>query len=194
MNKLMNKYLNYMYKNGNILQEEMEIYKFGLECMILKVIHIASYVFIAIMMSEIFELFFILSALIPLRKRAGGYHAKTEAGCYIISCAAVYLGLLFHKLVCNNNIYMMSWIISSFVIFLFAPVDNANKRMNCDEKDYYKKETRTIVLFIGTIVVLSWLIRVEIVAEMLIIGMILVASSLLAEKFNVLMRTDRSHA
>ncbi len=67
-------------------EEEIEIYQFGIECMLLKVVHIVSYLLIGICMRELLSLLVSGSILIPLRRKAGGFHAKTRMGCYIFSC------------------------------------------------------------------------------------------------------------
>lgn len=182
MQKVINKMLDSLVEYGNIIQEEREIYSFGIECMILKAIHVISYVFLAIIMHQLFELLIMLSVLILLRKNAGGYHAKTRIGCYIVSCMTVYLSLLFHKLVDIDEIYFIGWILCSVMIFLLAPIDNANKRMDQIEKSYYKKVTRKILVIIGIAVLLCWLVGAEIIMEMIIVGMAVLTISLLTEK------------
>lgn len=182
MEKVVNSILNRLVKYNDITQEEKATYGFGFECLILKIIHIISYIFIAVIMKQLLELLIMLSVLIPLRKRAGGYHAKTRLGCYMVSCITVYASLLLQKLVDNDKVYFSCWIICSAVICLLAPVDNENKRINQLEKIYYKKATRTITFFIGIIIILSWLIGIEIIMQMLIIGMVVLTISLLTEK------------
>lgn len=182
MEKVVNRILNRLVKYSDITQEEKAIYRFGFECMILKIIHLITYIFIAIIMKQILELLIMLSVIIPLRKRAGGYHAKTRLGCYMVSCITVYASLLMYKFVDNDKVYFSCWIICSAVICLLAPLDNENKRINQLEKIYYKKATRKIIFVIGIIILLSRLIGIKSIMRLLIIGLVVMTVSLLTEK------------
>lgn len=65
-----------------ISKDDLEIYSFGLECMFLKLLHYISYLIIGIALDSLLSLFVSACILIPLRTKAGGYHANTRIGCY----------------------------------------------------------------------------------------------------------------
>ncbi len=94
MDRLVRGILHKIQTEELVDKEDIEIYQFGLECMLLKLIHIVSYLLIGICMGEVFSLIVSGSILIPLRRKAGGYHAKTRLGCYIFYCIGGILG--FH--------------------------------------------------------------------------------------------------
>lgn len=79
-----------MVKDGIILESEQDIYDFGIECLLLKLIHYISYITIAVMMQQVFDLFVMACAFYPIRVNAGGYHARTRIGCYFVSCLTVF--------------------------------------------------------------------------------------------------------
>lgn len=90
MDRLVKSILLKMQTMKFVDEEDIEIYQFGLECMLLKLVHITSYLLIGICMREFFSLLVSGSILIPLRRKAGGYHAKTRIGCYLFSCCVVF--------------------------------------------------------------------------------------------------------
>ena len=93
MDRLVNCILFKMQSEKLVDEEDIEIYQFGLECILLKLIHIISYLLIGICMEDVFSLLVSGSILIPLRRKTGGYHAKTRVGCYIFSCCVVIMSI-----------------------------------------------------------------------------------------------------
>ena len=75
-----------LVSNEIINEKEADLYQFGIECLVLKLIHCISYLCIAACFQMVPQLIVIGCVLIPLRRNAGGYHAKTKMGCYIFSC------------------------------------------------------------------------------------------------------------
>ncbi|MGB8452166.1 MAG: accessory gene regulator B family protein [Anaerocolumna sp.] len=129
-----------------ITEDETTIYKFGMECLVLKLIHCISYLCIAVCLKKLPELIVIGCVLIPLRRNAGGYHAKTKIGCYIFSCFYVLSILLVSKTVINQFMWWGSLVLSDGIIFFMSPVDNGNKRLDRKEILYYRKKSRYMLI------------------------------------------------
>ncbi len=184
MEKLVNTVTNSMLGHGIISTEDQDIYKFGIECVILKVIHYISYLTIAMVMKEPFALIIMACTFFPLRKSVGGYHAKTRIGCYIVSCLTVFAGLWFYKQEFSSKVYLICWIISSFTIFIFAPLDNENKRMGELELRYYRKKARIIISLMGALAGIAWACGIENISRMLICGITVSANAIIVGKMN----------
>lgn len=174
---------NSMVSNGTILAEEQELYNFGIECAILKVIHYISYIVIAILFKGVFELMIIACAFLPLRKNAGGYHARTRMGCYIASCLMVFVALLICKYKFSNEVYFICWLVSSSIIFIFAPMDNENKKMCQIEVLQYKKKSRIVILIIASVVLCCWILKYTNISRILICGVAMSAICIIISKF-----------
>lgn len=129
-----------------ILEEDTEIYKFGMECLVLKLLHIISYLCIAAWLKMLPELIVIACVLIPLRRNAGGFHAKTKTGCYMFSCFYVISILLVSKTVISQFLWWGALVLSDAIIFFMSPVDNENKRLDKKEMEYFKKKSRYILI------------------------------------------------
>lgn len=171
-----------LISNGIILEEDQEIYCFGIECIILKIIHYLSYFAISFLLEMPLQLMIMGFAFMPLRKNVGGYHAKTKLGCYIISCLIVFFSLMFYRYDTSNFLYAGCWIVSMLVIYLMAPCDTANKRMSESEIQYFKRNSRIIILVIGTLVLLGEILHLRGISKLLIIGSTVSAISLIAGK------------
>lgn len=132
-----------------IPEEETEIYTFGMECLVLKLIHCISYLGIAACFGMLPELIAIGCVLIPLRRSAGGYHAKTRTGCYLFSCFYVFIILFVSKAVINQYVWWGALALSDGVIFFMSPVDNDNKKLDEKETLYYRKKSRHILILVN---------------------------------------------
>lgn len=85
--------------------------------------------------------------IFPLRKNAGGYHAETKSRCLLYSSA-----ILFVSVICFVQVEWLDLgyiLVAGFffaIIFLLAPVENDNKRLELVEYRVYRKRARIILL------------------------------------------------
>lgn len=96
---------------------------------------------------------------IPLRTYAGGYHARTQWGCYISSVVlivAVLLGIRF--IPWTNFIIIAISIISGLIIYILSPVEDSNKPLDTTEVKAYGKKARMILGFeFGVLILLMFI-------------------------------------
>lgn len=169
-------------ENGIILEEEQEVYDFGIECIILKGIHYASYFLIALFMKAPFALFIMGCAFLPLRRSAGGYHAKTRIACLLVSCFTVFAAILFFKLNVGTEVYFLGFLISVILIIVYAPLDNENKRMNQLEMQYFRKKARIILMIVGMVILGARVCGYLDICKMLISGVMVSAIAIIGGK------------
>lgn len=139
--------------------EDIEIYQFGLECLLLKAVHITSYFLIGICMRELFSLIVSGSILIPLRRKIGGYHAKTRVGCYVFSCMFVYILCMLNKIIWRHEVGIMGMILAEILIFHFAPVENENRMLELQEKMLFRKQAIQLLITVNVIISIIFLIH-----------------------------------
>lgn len=182
MKKIIGYISNSMVNDGIILESEQDIYDFGIECLLLKLIHYISYITIAVMMRQVFDLFVMACAFYPLRVNAGGYHAKTRIGCYFVSCLTVFSGLMIYRQHFSDKVYFICWIAASIIIYLNAPLDNEGKIMSRSEVEYYKKKTRVVIIVLGVLIGGIWELNKDYIGKMLICGIVISAIAIFTEK------------
>ena len=131
-------------------QEEIDIYKFGLECCLLKTVHYITYCLIALVCDCFWEFLIFI-----LRKYAGGVHANTRMGCLIISNLFLSGVLIVGQRIEKCALLSILSILSLLVIILFAPVDNPNRVLSYIEKKKFRKKAifisllEIVISFIG---------------------------------------------
>ena len=133
--------------NNIISSEDVEAYAYGLEILISTVINFMAAIFIALLTGEFFTFAVCLTAFITLRLNAGGYHAKTHAGC--ISVLVIFL-LVFTAAVkllpppAKTVFSAIFMIVSLITISFFAPVEHPNHPLSLKSKK--KLRSKTLIL------------------------------------------------
>jgi accessory gene regulator B len=177
--------VNSLCESGLINQEDKEIYLFGIETALLKIIHYSTMLIIGIFFGMIPQTITFIIAYTVLRQYAGGYHANTRMRCYIISWFMMISSLLFIKL-CPIQamlwISLLSIISSCILIFLMVPVENKNKPLDTAERNRYGAMARIIAaaeviisfifMFINLQLTLSIALSLLFTSVMLILGKI----------------------
>lgn len=91
MEEISSKITEWLIKQQVIQRDDMEIYQYGLFHMIMNLADIISIILISLYFGKIELAVIYLVFFCVLRKYAGGYHAKTIVGCYIITLSTVTL-------------------------------------------------------------------------------------------------------
>lgn len=147
MEKLFGLITKALVENGNISEENEEVYQYALKSMLILGVNIALSLIIGICMGMPGYCVLFLCALIPLRSDAGGYHASNLIVCYLLSFASLILTMIWVKEISifRTVITSVAAFVSLICIFLFAPLDSRNKPIEADEKECIRKRARMIV-------------------------------------------------
>ena len=187
--------LNQLIKQNIIDSEDEEIYRFGLEGLFLKLIHYASYFVIAFFAHEMTRFLLFFAAFLVLRKSAGGYHAKTKAGCYISSCFVVFGMVNCIKIVTGwKYIVFVGCILTVFsdiCISAYAPLGNRNRRYDKEEIIIFRRRTVGFLISENVLVILLWLAGKVNYAMPIVLGIGVEAGLLIIEKIRV-MKVNRN--
>lgn len=145
----------------NIEEEDKEIYIFGIYQGLFFLLNVATTLFIGFILNKFLESVLFLIFFIPLRIYAGGYHAKTQFRCYIMSSITTIIILYLISFLYNNIgvTSIIGYIISAVVIWSAVPVENANKLLYIEEKIKYKNIVRKILYIYTGILILSYSIK-----------------------------------
>ena len=134
MERFFEKITRALVENGNIREEEEEVYQYALKSML-----------ILGGMPGYCVLF--LCMLVPLRSDAGGYHAPNLFICYLLSFASLILTMFWAKETSVFQLAIVSALAlgSLLLIFLFAPLDSKNRPLEGQERKCIRKRARIVV-------------------------------------------------
>lgn len=152
LEKLSEKFSQQLINSGIISEEDYDIYTYGFFQLIMMILNISTSLALGIVFKLLIPCILLNIAFIPLRINAGGYHADSPVRCYVNSTAIIALLLAIIKWV-SFPIFVpvIMVIVSSILIWFFAPVDTADNPCNEIEKVVYGKRIK-ITLIIETIV------------------------------------------
>lgn len=139
------------YQSGLINQTEKEIYRFGFETALLKCVHIIAMLLIGAAFKMPLEAVTFIAVYSSLRIYAGGFHAKSRLGCFLISCVMM-TGVLFivkyYQSYGIRTLFVLSAMsIATAVILFLSPVAAVNKPLDQIEIKHYKKRVYIVTCF-----------------------------------------------
>lgn len=131
-----------LLKNNAINQEELNVYVYGIQLLILSVIDWCITFLLMLLIGEIYLSVAYLSVFFLLRKHCGGYHAETHIRCILISNVVYILSVLISaNAVCKNfEIWLfIGEFINLIIIHKFSPAEHPNKPISKSEFIRHKK-------------------------------------------------------
>ena len=127
---------------------DRDIYEYGVQHILITLLNITTVIIIGIVLNAVIEAIAFITAFIPLRIFAGGFHFSTPIKCYIFSSCFVAAVLLAMRYV-NKSIliYCLLYCLAILIILILSPVDDLNKPLDQVEKKVYRKKT---IIVLGT--------------------------------------------
>lgn len=150
---MVEKTIKFLVRNAMIEPAEMEIYQYGLALLIKKILHVFVIFFIGFLGGEFFGVLVFLTSYASIREYAGGYHAKTELGCYfctgIVTVSTLFLIHIFH-LICLEWVLLLLFSCGTAIWFL-SPQEAHNKPLEIEEKLVYRKKAHLYLILEGIV-------------------------------------------
>lgn len=162
-------------------EDDEDVYRFGLECLLLKLIHYSSYLFIGFVLRMTIPMLVSAMALMTLRSRSGGYHAKTRFGCYLFSCFVVFLVCMLNKVMFPGWLLVLVVFMVNIVVCCFAPLENENRILDLSEIKEFRKQALSL-LGIADVVIITTALMDCIISQWLLNGILIAAILILLEK------------
>lgn len=151
--------INHLSSKTEINMDYRDIYSYALEKYISGLINTIVFTAVAFLFRIPLETVVFFAFYAPLRKYAGGIHAKTRVQCTILSLVIFLMLIHAAKLICMSKYwFLIAAIALAFAItavFLFAPVDSEKRRLSEDLKNHYRGISRKIVVSEGILILLA---------------------------------------
>ena len=165
----------------NIIEAaDSELYEYGFWQGSVLFFNFLTVVLLGILFNMLLESIIFLIFYGVLRTIAGGYHARTQHACYILSILLMVVVLIMLKTFpWNTIICCILTILSISVIFILAPVQDENKLLDETEKKIFKKLSRVISLLYGFIIFLLFLLNKNELAYCVVISLFTISIMLI---------------
>lgn len=142
------KIIQYLLNHNAINDDNLEIYQYGINLLIKKVLHIITIIMVGILFDNFWGIFLFLVSYTNIREYAGGYHAKSALGCYICTFIVSIMAIVLLNILEKISFFCAYVILFSFgiVIWKLSPVESANNKLSVEDKEYYLRKVRRIVI------------------------------------------------
>ncbi|MBQ9516956.1 MAG: accessory gene regulator B family protein [Eubacterium sp.] len=160
ISKISNHFVSLLEKNKTISTDESEIYSYGFFILISHVVYFVICLILGIIFKCAIESVAFLTSFQFIRKYAGGYHAKTETRCEILSAASIAVCIMFIKLA---NLYdlrivlLLFSLVSVVVILVLSPLESPVKPLSKQEHMRYRTISWIILLIISALIIVSYI-------------------------------------
>ncbi len=148
---------DYFFENKLIEKKDIEIYVYGLHLIISSIIGIIIILLIGLLIGRFIDSVIFLVCFILLRNYSGGYHANSYLRCNLYFTGVFLITDLVINFTPAGLIDSMSviFVCTSFcILFIYAPMDNENKKLDKMQKVKNRKLT-LIIFFILTVIAVS---------------------------------------
>jgi accessory gene regulator B len=157
---LSNRILEKLLKENRISKEYLEVYGYALEKLLAGLGNAILLLLTGLVFHIGIETMVFMAFYMPIRRYAGGIHASTRLRCTIISLFSV---VAFIKVSSFLIIHISYWnylsvgilILVNIIVFRYAPVDTANKRLSKENKIKYGKLSRIITIVESLLLVIG---------------------------------------
>ncbi len=151
--------INNLSSKTAIEMKYRDIYSYALEKYLSGLINMIIFTAVALLLRIPLEtaVFFVFYA--PLRKYAGGIHARTRLQCTVLSLIFLVVLINAAKLFCRTEYWVIitaaGITFAAVFVFLFAPVDSEKRRLSAETKKHYRRLSRGIVLSESLLIILG---------------------------------------
>lgn len=158
-----------MQLSKGLQEDEKDIYLFGVYQGAILLLNICTALLIGVALNMLLEIVIYLICFLPLRIFAGGYHAKTQLRCYIMSSfTTVIILLVIQFLQQQESIWeFLIYFVSFGVIWRYAPVADVNKPLLENEQVNYRKKVHKVLLLLTGIAALTYFLRFDIITTVI---------------------------
>ncbi len=158
INLLTQQLLSFVKANANITEDEIEVYKYGIEITISSLLNIIIILILSLIFNNVISGLCFLFCFILLRQFTGGYHAESYFKCNL-ALAISYLCVLF----AGNFIVKLPLslvegllIIGLIIVTIFSPVNNKHKPLTAPKKIVCK---RISIIIYSSLTVISIVLK-----------------------------------
>jgi len=182
-------------RNEIIADKDYEVYIYSFEILLSTLLNFVAMCVIAITTKTVSETLVYLLAFIPLRQLVGGYHARNHIRCFLLLIMS-YMGFLliinFLSVNYGSYVIIVSILISNILVFLLAPIADANKPLTNEEIKGFKVKSRiAIIIYSISTILITILSLISVWGLAFALGILSVSLSLIAGKIKNVME-DRS--
>ena len=166
INKISSIIVEILIKHSLVENEDKALYLYGFFILLSQILYFIIVITIGILFNVIFESIIFYITFQFIRRYAGGYHAKTETRCDILSTLSILCCIVLIKLSKMYDIriaLLSASLVFAVLIFILCPLDTPEKPLNDKEYKYFRKISWIILSLIIIAIIVSFYFKFNIV-------------------------------
>ena len=182
--KLINKNLAFLQKNIDCDEDTIEVYRYALRIIYSYIIDVVALLTLALISNKVVETILILITFAIMQVYGGGFHAKTQIRCFLISLCGWFIGVFgLEKIVSLHwSIGVAIAVVFTFLVYRFTPILNEKHPVSGDVYKRSKKVVRVAAVFFDVVMLGSIILKLYVTYSSFSVVMILYCVSLLAAR------------
>ena len=161
---LSTKMASFLINKNYIPCEHKKIAIYGSEIVISTIINFASILLVSCLFGTAMEALIFTVCFVTIRQVVGGYHAKTSKGCIAFLVTSFTIIMIIYKVftgIQNYCFFGLLTVANLIVIYIFAPVDNPNKKIEKSEVKKLKNFGLILAVAFSTASLLLYVLRCD---------------------------------
>lgn len=185
INNLSTRITEKLISSNTVKQEDRDLYIYGIFMLLSQLMFILLTVIFGLVLNCVIESIVFYIAFQFIRRYAGGYHAKTETRCEIMSTLSIFACLVvirLSKLYGFDNVLLCLAIVAAISIAVLCPLDTPEKPLSEKEFKYFRKISWIILFVITVTIVISYFFRFDVLFAPCCMSLILESILIIAGK------------
>ena len=185
INNLSAQLTNRLIVKGTISENEQELYCYGFFMLLSQWLYLILAAVFGLILGCFFESVIFYIAFQFIRRYAGGYHAKTETRCEIMSAISIIACIVVIRMstTYNFNIVLLCLAaVATIFIAVLSPLDTPEKPLSEKEFRYFRKISWIVLFALVTAIVTSYFVGFSVVFVSCSMSLILESILLIAGK------------
>ena len=162
LNKLSALLTDKMLQKGSITKEDRELYVYGFFMLLSHLLYLVLICIMGLILGCVPESLVFYVAFQFIRRYAGGYHAKTETRCEIMSFLSLAACIAVIRLSQSVRLALPLFaasLVAAVCIAVFCPLDTPEKPLSKKERRYFRKISLVILLVITAVILVTYFLH-----------------------------------
>lgn len=179
--KIATKIVGFFTRRNLIEKDNVDWCVYFIETRIFSYVALLLFFFLLLPISRPMEILVFLLSILLIRRRSGGYHCKTEHGCFFFSFFVGVLGLLLAHFLEGEYIIHLLLLLFSAGAILIGPVNQPELHLSVEEYRENTRRLRVMTVLLVCVAVLMVLMQIRL-ASYCVMGLFIAAISVIAGK------------
>lgn len=175
MSRIAEQFSKWLFEQGCIDRDDLELYQFAFESCIVKVTSVFLFLILGLILGDFPKFILVLVPFFTLRKYCGGYHAKKYLYCLGISTFLISISLLSAKYMKTDIFLNVLLVLASVSLYKNTPVVSDQRPLSLNEVYVFRRKGIIRLFLLILIYSLLCVSQLDSLAIRIAIGIILVS-------------------